>query len=72
MSEEELLAECEKRFEYSDGAGGLVGKLTDYRFRLTKGKRVGNTHHSGYKYVKINGKLLIDEKLSDIRARLKQ
>ena len=62
MREDELLALC-KEF-YSLGVDGMY--LKKWRKGLPKdavGNRAGNSHHSGYKYIKIAGKLYGEHRL---------
>jgi hypothetical protein len=62
MRDEELLAICQEF--YSLGEDGIYLKKWRRGFpRSAVGNRVGNTHHSGYKYVKINNKLYGEHRL---------
>lgn len=62
LGDEELLALCQEFFTL--GVDGLYYKI--WRKGLPKsciGKRAGNDHHSGYKYVKIKGFLYSEHRL---------
>lgn len=62
MNEKELLEFCKEFFLV--GSDGLYYKK--WRRGLPKscvGKRAGNDHHSGYKYIKINNKLYSEHRL---------
>lgn len=62
MNEQELLNLCLEYF--SIGENGLHYRI--WRKGLPRdcvGKRAGNDHHSGYKYVKIKGKLYAEHRI---------
>lgn len=62
MGEQELLNLCLDYFYL--GENGLYYKI--WRKGLSRdcvGKRAGNDHHSGYKYVKIKGKLYAEHRI---------
>lgn len=62
MREDELLSICQEFF--SLGKNGIyLSKWKKGYPKSAVGSRVGNDHHSGYKYVKIKGKLYAEHRL---------